>query len=49
MKTTETKSKDSSRREAGEKDFAQRKAAGQDCGSSRSQFVEKGAEVCVQT
>jgi len=38
-------SKDSSRREASEKDFATRKADDQDCGSSRSQFVKKGAEV----
>ena len=38
-------SKDSSRREASEKAFAQQKAEGQDCGSSRSQFVEKGVEV----
>ena len=42
------KPKDSSRREASEKAFAQRKAEGQDCGSSRSQFVEKGAEVCAK-
>ena len=43
-KGLEEKPKDSSRREAGETDFAQRKAADQDCGSSRSQFVGKGAE-----
>jgi hypothetical protein len=38
-------SKDSSRREASEKTFAQQKAAGRGCGSSPSQFVEKGAKV----
>ena len=36
---------DSSRREAGGKDFAKQKAEGQGRGSSRCQFVEKGAEV----
>ena len=36
---------DSSRREAGGKDFAKQKAGGQGCGSSRWQFVEKSAEV----
>ena len=36
---------DSGRREAGAKDFASQKAEGQGCGSSRCQFVEKGAEV----
>ena len=39
---------DSSRREAGGKDFAKQKAEGQGCGSSRCQFVEKGAEVCAE-
>jgi hypothetical protein len=41
----EPKSKDSSRWAASEKVFAQRKAEGQGCWSSRSQFAEKGAEV----
>ena len=36
---------DSSRREAGGKDFAKQKAEGQGCGSNRCQFGEKGAEV----
>ena len=54
MKTTEgeslkqgmeSKSKDSSRRKASEKDFMEQNATGQDCGRSRSQFVEKGTEV----
>ena len=39
---------DSSRREAGGKDFAKQKAEGQGCGSSRCQFVEKSAEVCAK-
>ena len=40
---------DSSRREAGGKDFAKQKAEGQGCGSSRCQFLEKGAEVYKKT
>ena len=32
-------------REASEQAFAQQKAEVQDCGSSRSQFMEKGAKV----
>ena len=39
------KSKDSSRREASEKTFAQQKAAGRGSWPQPSQFVEKGAEV----
>jgi hypothetical protein len=36
---------DSGRREAGGKELAKQKAEGQGCGSSRWQFVKKGAEV----
>ncbi len=38
---------DSGRREAGGKELAKQKAGGQGCGSSRCQFVGKGAEVCA--
>jgi hypothetical protein len=41
----EAKSKVSSRRAASDKDIAQRKAEGEDCGCNRSKFVEKGTEV----
>jgi len=36
---------DSGRREAGGKELAKQKAEGQDCGSSRCQFREKGSEL----
>ena len=36
---------DSGRREAGGKELAKQKAAGQGCGSCRCHFVAKGAEV----
>jgi len=39
---------DLGRREAGGKELAKQKAEGQGCGSSRCQFVEKGAEVCAK-
>ena len=39
---------DSSRRESSGKELAKPKVEGQGCGSSRCQFVEKGAAVCAK-